>query len=75
MDCEKCPSDFEAVAEGVEVGDHINFYDSTSSDNRKHKRVVKGFARCGCPTVRYQGYDDFAVLWDEIAEVVKKVVH
>lgn len=53
----------------INVGDRITFRAATRSDFKVAKRKVVSFDSFGCPQVRYHGWKDFIVRWDEISAV------
>tara|TARA_R100000773_G_C4220642_1_gene119368 strand:- start:2545 stop:2790 length:246 start_codon:yes stop_codon:yes gene_type:complete len=53
-----------------EVGDFIVFRAQTMWSNAKAKRKCTGKTAQGKPTVKYNGFDDFALRWNEIIEVI-----
>ena len=54
----------------IEVGDSITFKACTRHSNNKVTRKVNGFwGSTDSPTVRYEGWSDFAVRPSEIMEV------
>jgi hypothetical protein len=58
--------------EKIEVGDRIKFKAATRNSYNAVWRKVNGFwADTSMPTVRYEGWSDFAVRLGEVIEVEK----
>ena len=55
-------------AKQLEIGDSITFRAVTRWSSAVATRVITGFSRDGRPLVRYGGWSDFMVSWDEILE-------
>lgn len=54
------------------IGDRIKFRAVTRHSDRPAWRKVVGFDLCdGRPLVRFHGWDNFIVRWDEIQEIEK----
>ena len=56
----------------IEIGDRIKFKSATRGSNNTVWRKVNGFwADTPMPTVRYEGWSNFAVRLGEVIEVEK----
>ena len=53
----------------IKIGDKITFRPLTRWGAPLLTRLVNGFDSLGRPTVRYNGWSDFIVKWDEIIKV------
>lgn len=51
------------------IGDSITFKAATRSDFKRVRRKVVGIDAAGRPMVRYHGWSDFVVRWDEVQEI------
>lgn len=53
----------------IKIGDSITFRAQTLYSCRKATRKVIGLDYSGRPLVRYDGWDDFQVRWNEITHI------
>jgi hypothetical protein len=58
-----------ATRHDIKVGDEITFKAITMYGSRKATRKVKAIDSSGRPRVRYDGWDDFQVRWNEIKAI------
>lgn len=52
------------------IGDTLVFKAQTLYDCRKATRIIRDKDYSGRPEVKYNGYDNFVVRWNEIVEVI-----
>tara|TARA_A100000164_G_C21624421_1_gene638144 strand:+ start:547 stop:735 length:189 start_codon:yes stop_codon:yes gene_type:complete len=56
----------------VKIGDTITFRVVTNYGTHKATRKVTGICTSGKPLVKFHGWDDYQIRWNEIIEVKKK---